>query len=157
MASRSYSLVAVCGLLTVVASLVAGQVLEHLRASVAVACGRSDCSSQTQAPRTDSGCGAGAWLLHSTWEILTSGIEPLFSTLASRFRTTEPSRKSRDPLFFPETRALQITKHSSPASQGQSALRVSECACGVSLIDSCSSLDLHCRSQANPVLFPIIN
>ena len=56
-ASRGYSLVVVCGLLIVVASVVAEQRLYSAQASVVAACGLSSCSSWALEHRL-SNCGA---------------------------------------------------------------------------------------------------
>ena len=113
-------LVAVHGLLIVVASLVAEHGLQHadfsscstqaqqlqhmgpracglqqlrLVGSVVVACGLSSCGSRALEHRLSS-CGAWAQLLRSMWNLPGPGIEPLSPTLAGRFSTTVPPGKS---------------------------------------------------------------
>ena len=44
-------------------------------------------------------CGARAWLLLSMWDLLRSGITPVFPALAGRFFTTEPPGKSYPVIF----------------------------------------------------------
>ena len=72
--SRDSFLVAMGGLLILVASLVAHG-LWGAWASVVLACGLST-------------CGAQAWLLHSMWDLLDPEIEPMSPALAGRFFTT---------------------------------------------------------------------
>ena len=46
-----------------------------------------------------SSCGAQTQLLHSTWDLSGSVIEPMSPTLAGRFFTTEPPGKALDISF----------------------------------------------------------
>ena len=79
-----FSLVAVRGLLPVVASLAA----EHsLRASVVAACRLRSCGTQAQ-------------LLRSMWDLPGSGIEPLSLELTGRFFTTELPGKPSSVLLY---------------------------------------------------------
>ena len=71
-ASRDYSLVVVCGLLTAVASLVG----EHGLL----------CSLKS--------CGTRAELLLGLWDLLGPGIEPMTPALSGGFFTTDPPEKS---------------------------------------------------------------
>ena len=67
-ARRGYSLAVVCGLLTVVISLVAEHGLQGAGASVLVARDLRSCGSQALEHRL-SGCGTWAQLLHSMWDL----------------------------------------------------------------------------------------
>ena len=78
-ASRVYSLIAVCRLLLVVASLVAELGLHGMWAQQLWLPG-----SRTQ---LDSS-GTRAWLLRSMWDLPGSGIEPVSPALTGRFFTT---------------------------------------------------------------------
>ena len=60
--------------------------------SAVAAQGLSSCSTWALEHRLNS-CGAWAWLLGSTWDILRPGIKPMPSALAGRFFTTEPPQK----------------------------------------------------------------
>ena len=90
--SRAYSLVAVCMLLTEVASLVEEHGLWGARASVVVAHGFSSRGSRALEHRLNS-CGAWAWLLQGMWELPRSGIKPISPALVDGFFTTEPPGK----------------------------------------------------------------
>ena len=70
-----------CGLLTEVASLVAGHGLSGARASVLAACGLSSCGSRASEHRLNS-CGART-------QLPGSGIKPVSPASASGFFTTE--------------------------------------------------------------------
>ena len=72
-------LIAVCGPLTIAASLVA----EH--------------RLQT---RTLSNCGSRAQLLHGMWDLPRPGLEPVSPALAGRFSTTAPPGKPLRLKFF---------------------------------------------------------
>ena len=85
--SRGYFLVAVCMLLTEVASLVEEHGLWGARASVVVAHGFSSRGSQALEDRLNS-CGARAWLLQGMWELPRSGIKPVSPALVGGFFTT---------------------------------------------------------------------
>ena len=90
--SRGHSLLAVHGLLTVVASLVAEHGFWGSQASVAALCGLSSGGSQAPEP-SHSSCGTWAHLLHHMWDLPRPGIEPVSLALAGRFFTTEPPGK----------------------------------------------------------------
>ena len=82
------SLVVVCGLLIVVASLVRQHGLQGTQASVAVAHGLSSCISLALEHRLGSW---GTWvqLLHGTWNFPEPGIEPMSPTLPGSLPTME--------------------------------------------------------------------
>jgi len=92
-ASGGYSLVAVCGLLIVLASLVA-------EAQTLGPSGFSSRSTWAQWLRSQdlerglSSCSAGAQLLHSMWDPPLWGIEPMSPALAGGIFTNEPPGKS---------------------------------------------------------------
>ena len=92
-------LVAVCGLLIAVASLVAEHWAPGARASVVVARGLSSCGSRALEPRLSS-CGAWAQLLHGMWVLPGPGLEPVSPALAGRFLTTAPPGKSQIHCFL---------------------------------------------------------
>ena len=77
-----------CGLLIVGASLVEHG-LQGLWVSAVAVRGLHSCDSWAL-ERWLSSCGAGAELLHVTWDLPGSGIEPLASTLAGKFFITRP-------------------------------------------------------------------
>ena len=84
--------VAVWGLLTAVASLVAEHGFWGSQASVAAMRGLS--SGASQAPEhSHSSCGTWARLLLHMWDLPRPGIEPVSLALAGRFFTTEPPGK----------------------------------------------------------------
>ena len=83
--SGGYSLVMMCGLLILVASLVA----EH---RFYMARGLSRCGSRALEHRLYS-CGTRAQLLHGLWDLPGPGIKPVFPALAGEFFTTEPPEK----------------------------------------------------------------
>ena len=85
--------IVVCRLLIAVASLCCGAPALGARASVAVACGLSSCSSWALEHRLSS-CGARAQLLHGVWDLPGPGLEPVSPALAGRFLTTAPPGKS---------------------------------------------------------------
>ena len=93
--------VAVRGLLTAVASLVAEhghqarglQQLWHV-GSVVVARGLSSCGSRAL-ERKLSSCGTRAQLLCGKWDLPGPGLEPVSPASAGGFLTTEPPGKSR--------------------------------------------------------------
>ena len=84
-ASRGYSLLAVLGLLILLASLLAEHGLYSTQASVVAAPGLQSTGSTAVAH------GFRTQLVRNRWDHLGSGIEPVFPALASRFSTTEPS------------------------------------------------------------------
>ena len=97
-ASGGYSLIAVHWLLTVVASLVVENELQGMSASVVV----GTWAQWLQLPGLEHRLNSGrtwAELLHGTWDLPGSGIEPMTPALAGGFFTTEPQGK-------PETRAF---------------------------------------------------
>ena len=71
--------IAVCGPLTVAASLVAENRLQTCRLS---------------------NCGSRAYLLRGTWDLPRPGLEPVSPALAGRFSTTAPSGKPEVCFFF---------------------------------------------------------
>ena len=85
-ASRDYPLVAVCRLLSVVASPVESM-------------GSRVCSSWALQHRLNS-CSAQAWLPCSLWDLPRSAMEPMSPELASGFFTTESLGKPSP--FTPE-------------------------------------------------------
>ena len=90
--SGSYALVAVCGLLIMVAFLVENR-LEGVKVSVVAARGLNSFNSWALEHRLNS-CVAQASLLCSMWDLPGSGIEPLSPALAGEFFTTEPPEKT---------------------------------------------------------------
>ena len=86
--SGGYSLVMVCGLLILVASLVA----EH---RFYMARGLSRCGSRALEHRLYS-CGTWAQLLRGLWDLPGPGIKPVFPALAGEFFTTEPAGKPKN-------------------------------------------------------------
>ena len=70
--------IAVCGPLTVAASLAAEHRLQMRRLS---------------------SCGSRAQLLHGMWDLLRPGLEPVFPALAGRFSTTAPPGKPGKCVF----------------------------------------------------------
>ena len=88
------SLAVLCGLLSAEASLVAEHRLQGVQASVAVALGLHNCSSQAPEHRLRS-CGARAQLLCSMQDLPGPGIEPVSPALAGGFFTTESPQKPR--------------------------------------------------------------
>ena len=70
--------IAVCGPLTVAASLLAEHRLQTRRLS--------NCGSQAQP-------------LRSTWDLPRAGLEPVSPALAGRFSTTAPPGKPNNPIF----------------------------------------------------------
>ena len=90
--SRGYCLLAVHGLLMVVASLVAEHGFWGSQASVVAMCGLS--SGGSRAPgHNHSSCGTWAHLLLHMWDLPRPGIEPISLALAGRFFATEPPGK----------------------------------------------------------------
>ena len=94
MKTEGYSLVAVCGLLIAVTSLVVAHRLQGVWASVFAACGLSICGSRALehgsivvAHRFIFSCGI--------WDLPGSWVEPMSPALPSGFFTTEPSGKPR--------------------------------------------------------------
>ena len=102
--SRGYSLVAVSGLLTAVASLVEEHELQGCKlprgssCHVAAAQGLSSCGSWAL-ERSFSCCGSWSQLLHGTWDLPKSGSKPVSPALAGRFFTTELPGKPLCSLF----------------------------------------------------------
>ena len=94
-----YSLVAVCGLLTAMASPVVEFGLQGIQASVVVACGLRSCVSPALEHRLNS-CGAGAQLLSGMWDLPQPGVKPVSPALAGRFFTTEPPGKPQKSPFL---------------------------------------------------------
>ena len=86
--SGGYSLVMVCGLLILMASLVA----EH---RFYMAHGLSRCGSRALKHRLYS-CGTWAQLLRGLWDLPGPGIKPVFPALAGEFFTTEPAGKPKN-------------------------------------------------------------
>ena len=86
--SGGYSLVMMCGLLILVASLVA----EH---RFYMARGLSRCGSRALEHRLYS-CGTRAQLLRGLWDLPGPGIKRVFPALAGEFFTTEPARKPKN-------------------------------------------------------------
>ena len=76
-ASRGYSLVALCGLLIAMTSLVAEHELRSVRVSVVVACGLSCCGTRAQLPL-------------GRWNPPRPGIEPASLALVGGFSTIGP-------------------------------------------------------------------
>ena len=93
-----YSLVAVCGPLIAVASLVVEHGLQGAWASVFAACGHSICGSRGPEHRLSS-CGTQIYLLRGIWDLPGSWIEPVSPALASGFFTTKPSGKPRSSIL----------------------------------------------------------
>ena len=91
-ASRSNSPVAVHRFPMVMAPLVAEHTLWGTQASVVAARVLRSCGSLALGHRLSS-CGAQAQLLHCTWKLPRSRIEPMSPALVSRFFTTEPPGK----------------------------------------------------------------
>ena len=92
-ASGGYSLVAVHWLLTVVASLVENE-LQGMSASVVV----GTWAQWLQLPGLEHRLNSGrtwAELLHGTWDLPGSGIEPMSPALEGGFFTTEPPGKAK--------------------------------------------------------------
>ena len=85
-------LVAVCGLLIVVAALCCGARALGMWAAVVVTRGLSSCSSRTPERRLGS-CGAQAQLLCGMWDLPGPGLEPVSPALAGGFLTTVPPGK----------------------------------------------------------------
>ena len=85
-----YSAVEVCGLLIVLASLI-------LRSTGSRACGRY--SFRVLEHRLST-CGTWVYLLHSTWDLPGSGMEPVSLVLACRFFITELPGKPSMPLMM---------------------------------------------------------
>ena len=56
-------------------------------------CGGFSCYRAWSLERGLSSCGAWALLHHGTWDLLRSGIKPVFPALAGEFFTTEPQGK----------------------------------------------------------------
>ena len=92
---RGFSLVAVHGLLTAMAS-VAEHGLQGVWSSAVVARGFRSCRSQALGHRPSS-CGAWTYLLHGMCDLPRIGIKPSSPTLAGRFFTNEPPGK---PSFY---------------------------------------------------------
>ena len=98
-ASAGHSLVAVCGLLISVSSLIAELGLQGTRASVVVAHRLSSFRSQALEHKLDN-CGPQAWLLCGMWDPPGPGIESVSPASASRFFfTTEPPEKVAPFIF----------------------------------------------------------
>ena len=95
-ASRGYSLLQWMGFSLQWLLLYTEHRLQGVQASVVAIYGFSSCGSWALEHRLNS---YGEWvqLLHSMWDILRPGIEPISSALASRFFTTEPPGK---PCYF---------------------------------------------------------
>ena len=98
-ASGGCSLAAVHGLFTAVVSLVEHR-LQGAPAAGVAALRLGSCSSQALEHRLNSCGGAWAQLLHSMWDLLRSGIEPISPALAGEFFTTEPPGKSPNCFLF---------------------------------------------------------
>ena len=62
-------------------------------------CGGSSCCRVQILKCRLSSCRQRAWLLHSKWNLLRPGIEPMSPTLAGRFLATMPPGKSRSWLL----------------------------------------------------------
>ena len=77
---RGSLFIAVCGPLTITASLVAEHRLQTRRLS---------------------NCGSRAQLLRGMWDLPIPGLEPMFPALAGRFSTTAPPGKPRDTSSLP--------------------------------------------------------
>ena len=86
--------IAVCGLLVVVASLVAEHGLQ--------ACGLSSWGSRALEHRLSS-CDARAQLLHGMWDLPGPGLEPVSPALAGGFLTTAPPGKVPSLTFYVQT------------------------------------------------------
>ena len=102
-ASRGFSLVAVCRLFIAVASLVAEQRPQGTWASVTVARGLSSCGSWALEHRLNS-CGTQAWLLRGRWDLPGWQMEPVSSALSGGFFTTEPPGKPPSIPFWMQQR-----------------------------------------------------
>ena len=85
------TLVAVCGVLITVTSLVAEPRLQGTQASVVVMCAQK---LWLPGPRAPASCGAWAQLLHGIWDLPRSEIKLMSPALAGGFFTTEPPGKS---------------------------------------------------------------
>ena len=94
----SYSLVALCGLLIAVTSLVVGHGLQGAWASLFAACRLSICGSRARAHRLNS-CGTQVYWLRGIWDLPGSRVEPMSPAWASGFFTTEPSGKPRSSIL----------------------------------------------------------
>ena len=90
--SGDHSPVGVCGLLIVVAPLVAEQGLWGTRASAVTAWGFSIRGCQAPEHRLNT-CGAGVQQLHSLWDLPESRMEPVSPAFAGSFFTTKPLGK----------------------------------------------------------------
>ena len=90
--SGGYSPVGAPGLPIAAASLVVERGLWGSQASVVAACGLTSCGSRTLEHRLNC-CGARVYLLHDTWDLPRSGIEPVSPVLAGGFLTTEQPGK----------------------------------------------------------------
>ena len=98
-ASAGHSLVAVCGLLISVASLVAELGLQGTRALVVVAHRLNSCRSQALEHKLDNR-GPQAWLLCGRWDPPGPGIESVSPASASRFFLPLSHQRSCGPFIF---------------------------------------------------------
>ena len=87
-----YSLVAVCGLLMALASLVAEHRLQGVRASVIMAHRFGSWNSSALEHKLNS-CSTWAQFLHGMWNLPRLGIRLVSPALAGRFSTTKPPGK----------------------------------------------------------------
>ena len=97
-----------CGLLIVVASLVAQHGLQGKQTSVIVARGLSSGGSWALEHRLSS-CGTQAQLFHSMWGLPGSGIKPMSPELTGGFFTTEPRGKPQIQIEISESLATVDT------------------------------------------------
>jgi len=64
------------------------------RGAQASHCVGFSCGAQALGHMGFSGCGAGTLLVHSVWDLLRPGMEPMFPALAGRFLSSLPLGKS---------------------------------------------------------------
>ena len=92
--SKDHSLVAMCRLLTAMASLVVEHRLQGMQTLAVAAHGLSSCSSQAL-EQGFSNCSTWAQLFHGMWDTPGPGIESASPALAGGFFTTEPPGKPK--------------------------------------------------------------
>ena len=84
-----WAFIAVCRL-----SLVDGELGLLCRGAQASHCVGFSCGAQALGRVGFSGCGAGTLLIHSMWDLLRPGMEPMFPALTGRFLSSLPLGKS---------------------------------------------------------------
>ena len=74
-------------------SLVDGELGLLCRGAQASHCVGFSCGAQALGRVGFSGCGAGTLLVHSVWDLLRPGLEPMFPSLAGRFLIFSATRE----------------------------------------------------------------